>query len=472
MFKKYHILFMAMFFSLDITISLLALHAADRVYPMFPEDNAVLRVAFLENYIYLVVAFIWAIFFHIFPLYSSKRATTLSHELFVVGGCAIASWIVFVGWLFAYGLTEISRSCLFLFGALDLLLLLLFHLALRIFLRFLRMKGYNLKKVLILGAGPVGQKIAELLLERPWAGFAVIGFLDDNPELHGKIICATPVLGSLDIVHEIVATMQVDDEVIIALPPTAHSRLVETLCQVEDIPVNVRVVPDLFGVAYIRPHVEDLWGIPLIGIRQTGVAMSDAIIKRVFDIVGAILSLLIFAPLMLIVAILIRLDSKGPVLFVQKRVGENGQPFKIYKFRTMVEGSEEKLKELINLDALTEPVFKIKNDPRVTRLGRVLRRTSIDELPQLFNVLRGEMSLVGPRPEETQMVNRYNSWQRRRLMMKPGMTGPMQVNGRGDLPLDERIKLEVDYIYSYSLWTDIEILLKTIPTVIRGKGSY
>ncbi len=144
----------------------------------------------------------------------------------------------------------------------------------------------------------------------------------------------------------------------------------------------------------------------------------------------------------------------------------------MYKFRTMVVNAEELLDKLISVDDLTEPVFKLKNDPRVTRIGSILRRTSIDELPQLFNVLKGEMSLVGPRPEEVRMVKRYNSWHRKRLAVKPGITGPMQINGRGDLSLEERVRLELDYIRNYSLWKDLKILLKTVPVVIRGVGSY
>jgi len=195
-------------------------------------------------------------------------------------------------------------------------------------------------------------------------------------------------------------------------------------------------------------------------------------VKRLVDIVGALVGLVVCAPLMAVIAVAIKLDSPGPVFFVQERVGENGRPFRMVKFRSMVVGAEEMLEQLIDLERLESPAFKIKNDPRVTRVGRILRRTSLDELPQLINVLKGEMSLVGPRPEETRVVALYNDWHRLRLAVKPGMTGPMQVNGRGDLPLDERVRLELDYIEHYSLRKDLEILLRTIPAVISGKGSY
>ena len=194
--------------------------------------------------------------------------------------------------------------------------------------------------------------------------------------------------------------------------------------------------------------------------------------KRLLDIAGAAIGLAISLVPMALIAIAIKLDSRGPVFFSQTRVGENGRLFRVVKFRSMVDNAEARRHEVVDLDALAEPAYKIRDDPRVTRVGRWLRRFSLDELPQFINVLTGDMSLVGPRPEETDLVARYNDWQRRRLAVKPGMTGPMQINGRGDLTLAARVALEVEYIEHYSLWHDVIILLKTLPAVVRGKGSY
>ncbi len=196
------------------------------------------------------------------------------------------------------------------------------------------------------------------------------------------------------------------------------------------------------------------------------------LLKRLIDVVGAAVCLVVTAPLALAIAVAIKLDSPGPVLYAQDRVGTNGRTFRLLKFRTMVQGADKQLSELIDLTNLEEPAFKLKDDPRVTRLGGFLRRTSLDELPQLLNVLRGDMSLVGPRPEEAWLVRLYNDQQRRRLAVKPGMTGPMQVNGRGDLSFAQRLELELDYIEHYSLRRDIAILLKTIPVVLKGSGAY
>ena len=212
--------------------------------------------------------------------------------------------------------------------------------------------------------------------------------------------------------------------------------------------------------------------VPLAGSQQSKISGPITAVKRALDIVAALAGLLVAAPLMVVVAVIIKLDSPGSVLFIQPRMGENARSFRIYKFRSMVANAEELLDDLVDLEALDEPVFKLKDDPRVTRVGHCLRRWSLDELPQLFNVLTGDMSMVGPRPEEVRIVRYYNSWHRQRLRAKPGVTGPVQVSGRGDLTLEDRVQLEIDYINNYSLQRDVAILLKTIPAVIRGDGSY
>ena len=207
-----------------------------------------------------------------------------------------------------------------------------------------------------------------------------------------------------------------------------------------------------------------------IGNRATITGMNY-IIKRMLDIIGSLFGLLIFFLLGPCIALAIKIDSNGPVIFKQKRVGQEGRPFTIYKFRSMHANAEAELANLIDFSTLNEPVFKLEDDPRLTKVGRILRRWSLDELPQFLNVLKGEMSLVGPRPEEERIVAYYNDWHRRRLAVKPGITGPMQVNGRGDLPLDVRVQLEIDYIQNYSVWRDIVILFRTVPVVAEGIGA-
>ena len=207
-------------------------------------------------------------------------------------------------------------------------------------------------------------------------------------------------------------------------------------------------------------------------MRKPPIGGLNRVIKRAIDVVGSVVGLVISAPLLPVVAAAIKLDSPGPVFFCQERVGENGVPFRCLKLRTMVDGAQDMLDLLVDLDALPSPAFKLHDDPRVTRVGSFLRRTSIDELPQLWNVLRGEMSLVGPRPEEARVVRLYTDWHRGRLAVKPGITGPMQVEGRADLDLDDRVRLELEYIDNHSLWRDLELLVRTVAAVVSGRGAY
>jgi len=221
-----------------------------------------------------------------------------------------------------------------------------------------------------------------------------------------------------------------------------------------------------YGVGLVRPQGG------IIGGAETTISGGVYWLKRVIDVFGALFSLLLTLPFWPLIALAIKLDSPGPVIFRQVRIGAKGKPFTILKFRSMVTDAEERLDDLIDLDSLESPAFKLVDDPRVTRVGRFLRRASLDELPQLWNVLLGDMSLVGPRPEEARVVDLYSAWHRRRLAVKPGITGPMQVNGRGDLSLQQRLELEIAYIENFSLGQDLKILLRTIPVVLSGRGAH
>lgn len=219
-----------------------------------------------------------------------------------------------------------------------------------------------------------------------------------------------------------------------------------------------------YGWGTLRPQ-------PGVGSDENRISGLNYLGKRALDIAGSVPGLLFTLLVSPFIALAIKIDSPGPILFRQERIGQGGHPFIIYKFRSMRSDAELELESLINLEELEQPAFKLAEDPRVTRVGRFLRRWSLDELPQFWNVFRGDMSLIGPRPEESRMVAAYNDWHRRRLAIKPGITGPMQVNGRGDLPLDARVKLELAYIENYSIWQDLRILAKTIPAILKGKGA-
>jgi exopolysaccharide biosynthesis polyprenyl glycosylphosphotransferase len=262
------------------------------------------------------------------------------------------------------------------------------------------------------------------------------------------------------------------DRVIVASSAIDEAFLAELLAVARQRQLKLSVVPPMrgmLGTAVQLSHVADL---PLVDYHTWDTARTTLLGKRVLDIVVSAAALVVLSPLMLAVALAIRLTSPGPVLFVQRRAGLLGRPFRMLKFRTMVGDAEERLAELVDLSALHEPSFKLRDDPRVTRVGRILRRTSLDELPQLVNVLRGEMSLVGPRPEQVELVERYSPEQRFRLTVKPGLTGPMQVYGRGALGFEERLAVERDYIENVSLGRDLRILALTIAPVLRRRGAY
>ena len=264
------------------------------------------------------------------------------------------------------------------------------------------------------------------------------------------------------------------DEVFISLPRDKYGSMIETIVQLcEEQGIIVRVQPEMFNLKIAKWQVDMLDGIPMVTIRSGPPDSWQLIAKRLIDICGSVVLLLGASPLLLLAAILIKLDSPGPIFFTQERVGLHKRRFKLIKFRTMADGAEQQQELLEHLNEADGPVFKIKEDPRITRLGKVLRRFSIDELPQLFNVLRGEMSLVGPRPLPVRDIERIAvQWHKRRLSMKPGVTCLWQVNGRSNVSFEHWVRMDLEYIDEWTLGLDLKILLKTIPMVLKGAGAY
>lgn len=264
------------------------------------------------------------------------------------------------------------------------------------------------------------------------------------------------------------------DEVFIALPRDEYAPLVEAIVHLcEEQGIIVRLQTELFKLRIARWQVDELDGIPIVTIRSGPPDGWQLLAKRLIDICGSAFLLLAMAPLLMIVTVLIKLDSPGSVFYKQERVGLNKRRFRVFKFRTMVDGAEKQQPILERLNEAAGPVFKIKADPRITRIGKFLRRFSIDELPQLFNVLRGEMSLVGPRPLPVRDIERIDAqWHKRRLSVKPGVTCLWQVNGRSNVSFDRWVRMDLEYIDKWSLGLDMKILLKTIPAVLKGSGAY
>ena len=329
------------------------------------------------------------------------------------------------------------------------------------------------ERVLIIGAGEVGHTLAAKIAVHPEYRIDLIGFLDDGePRRNGRSVPKVSVMGALDDLDAIVAGQQVD-RVIVAFSRARHNDFLRVVRACADSGVKVNIVPRLFEVVSSRALVDDIEGIPLLDVGHVELSRFNMAVKRAFDlIVGGLLCIPIL-PFMGIVAITIKLDSHGPVFYRQERMGRGGRPFQIFKFRSMHVGADEARLELAEThNDYDGPMFKLKDDPRITRVGGRLRRWSIDELPQILNVLRGDMSLVGPRPLWVEEAKQCRGWTQKRLDITPGMTGLWQVLGRTNIPFDEMVKLDYMYVTGWSLSWDIKLLMETIPAVLNKRGAY
>jgi exopolysaccharide biosynthesis polyprenyl glycosylphosphotransferase len=299
----------------------------------------------------------------------------------------------------------------------------------------------------------------------------VIGFVDNDPEAGATDIGRFKALGTLDQLEHILECEKVH-EVIVTLPWRHQSEMFRLVRACERRGVRARVVPDMFQLNLSRVSVDELGGIPLIGLKATRFTETGRLAKRMLDLGLSLVFMPLLLPLLALLALIVRLDSGGPVFFTQTRVGRKGQPFRIFKFRSMAVGAEGQQQALSELNQASGPLFKIREDPRLTPVGRWLRRSSMDELPQLINVLRGEMSLVGPRPGLPQEVEQYKRWHRQRLDVMPGITGLWQVSGRSEVAFDEMCLLDIYYLENWSLAMDIVLILRTIPKVVWSRGAY
>ncbi len=404
-------------------------------------------------------------------LYDYERKKSFADELTSIFTGTATGVLILVAIFFFYRPLFYSRLLLIYAFVFTIVFLGFIRLVRDIVLRWLRKRGIGVTRVLIVGAGDIGRKVMRNILAQPHLGYHVVGFVDDNPEKGHGYIGRFKGLGELDKIPQIVREENVD-EVIITLPWMYHRKILGIMEQCERYNVKAKIVPDIFQMSLSQIEVDDLSGLPLISIRPLAFRRWERMIKRAMDLTIASLALIIFLPLMLIIAIAIKLDSPGPILFRQVRVGKGGKEFVMYKFRSMKGGAEEEQERLKELSEVDGPIFKIKNDPRCTRVGRIIRRLSLDELPQLYNVLRGEMSIVGPRPPLPSEVAQYKEWHKKRLAVSPGMTGLWQVSGRSLLSFDEMVLLDLYYIENWSPFLDFKILLRTIPKVIMGEGAY
>jgi exopolysaccharide biosynthesis polyprenyl glycosylphosphotransferase len=326
------------------------------------------------------------------------------------------------------------------------------------------------ERTLIVGAGAVGHLLGEKIGKHPEYNIKLIGYLDDG-EPFGAGKPPVPVVGGLEDLNDVLVDHNIT-RVIIAFSRARHQQILDVVRTCADRGVRVNIVPRLFEILSSQTAMDDVEGIPLLDVARVEMSRLNTIVKRVFDLlIGGALTLLAL-PLMGVLALAIKLDSRGPVFFSQERMGRGGRVFRILKLRSMRVDAEHLRYDLAKQNEYSGPMFKIRSDPRTTRVGTVIRKWSLDEVPQLFNVLRGEMSLVGPRPLWVDEASRCRGWTKKRLDITPGITGLWQITGRNDVPFDEMVKLDYMYVTGWTLSWDIKLLLETIPAVLSKRGAY
>lgn len=422
-----------------------------------------------ENYLALlpVIFAIWGLVFQAHGLYDPMRGASEASERRRIIRASSLAMLIFtaVSFLGIEKAFSLSRLTLLLFYVLATAFVVLERATLREILREARRRGYNLRHVLVIGDGELGQAVHERMARHPEFGLKVRGFLTEDPLRVGGFVGSTPICGQWEEVAEIVERDGID-QVVFALPFDSFPKLAGLLAQLDAAAVDVKVVPDVDRFVSLRTGIEEFGGLPLISLRTTPLMGWSRVAKRAMDMSLAFIGLIVFAPLMLLIGLAVKLSTPGPMLFSQERMGLDGRVFRVWKFRTMA----------LDAEAESGPVWTTEDDPRRTRVGRTLRRFNLDELPQLLNVVRGEMSLVGPRPERPVFIEQFRSRVPKymlRHMVQAGMTGWAQVNGwRGNTSIEQRIEHDLYYIENWSMFLDLKILVLTFVRGFAGKNAY
>jgi len=440
--------------------------------PTFVVDYLSERVKVTNAILGALLLFSWYAAFAAQGLYVSHRLTSRTKEVIEV---ARAIAICAVALLVAAQLGRwptISLRTIAGFALLSFAVIVSLRLALRYNLRRLREHGHNVKSLVIVGGGMRGQRFAAHIKRRHDLGYEILGFVDSDPVYAGGSLEGAKHLGTIEELPAIIAN-EIIDEVAVALPIKSHySEIEKTVGLLEEQGITTHVLSDLFPQKLARALSVDFDGVPIVTLGSVPPFSWRTEAKRIMDLAVSIICLLVSAPLFALAAIAIKLDSRGPIFFVQERVGFSKRRFRMIKFRTMTSDAEERMKDIEHLNEKSGPIFKIRNDPRITRVGRWLRKTSIDELPQLVNVMLGDMSIVGPRPLSVRDATRMEElWQKRRFSVKPGLTCLWQVSGRSNLSFDQWMQLDLEYIDHWSLKLDASILLRTIPAIVLARGA-
>jgi len=421
----------------------------------------------MEIYFFAMVFIVpgYMVLYSVFNLYTSKRVSRNRYEFFSILKANTVGLILFLGILYVIRQPHFSRTMIFIFYGLNVMLSAFSRVLIRKVLRTFRKKGYNLKHILLVGYSRAAEGYIDRIMANPEWGYHVCGVLDDNIP-RGTTYRGVKVLGDIDNLEYILPENKLD-EIAVTLALADYDRLEEIVDRCEKAGVHTKFIPDYNSMIPSRPYTEDLQGLPVINIRYVPLTNTvNWVSKRLVDIIGSVAAIIISTPLMLLSAVLVKMSSPGPVIFKQERIGLHNKPFQMYKFRTM---------ELQKASAEAK-AWTVRNDPRVTKVGKVLRRTSIDELPQLFNILKGEMSLVGPRPERPLFVEKFREEIPRYMVkhqIRPGLTGWAQINGyRGDTSIRKRIEYDLYYIENWTMALDFKILFLTFFRGFINKNAY
>jgi len=410
---------------------------------------------------------VWVTALWLMDLYRLRARWSLRSEARAVLQAAMLIAVATFSALFLFKLPDVSRLFLLILFATQTIVTFAGRVGIRWILGVLRDRGYNTRYLLVVGTGPSARRFADRVERRRALGLRVIGHLSVGPSAN-QTAGRRPILGTVDDVEDILHG-RVVDEIAICLP-TEHVALIEPLTRLcEEEGKIVRIPVDELGVTLAGARLEEFDGIPILSLVYGPDRAVSLVVKRLLDIGLGLVGLLILAPIFLLIALWVIALDGAPVLFRQVRVGLHGRPFRVVKFRTMVPDAEARLAELQDLNEIKGHAFKVTDDPRLSRTGRILRATSFDELPQLWNVVRGEMSLVGPRPPLPTEVEGYDLWHRRRLSMKPGITGLWQVEARREEDFDRWVALDLAYIDRWSVWLDLKIMIRTIPAMLQGR---
>jgi len=432
-----------------------------------------MRVKLGNLFIFFGLLLVWHVLFSTLGLYDSHRMSSrLSEAADLLMGTTLGTLVLW-GTASLFQIRMASPRFVLVFFLFSTVMLVCSRFALRFMLRQTRIRGRNLRNVLIVGTSKRALEFADKIQGNPELGYQVIGFADEHWEGIRKFEEEGHSLAcDLESLPQFLRT-NVVDEVVIALPIRSFhddASRVAALCEQQGI--ILRVLSNIFDLKMARSRAEDMEGDAIITHYTGVIAGWPVVMKRVLDFCLALVALIVVSPVMLLAAILIKVTSPGPVFFTQKRIGQNKRKFMIYKFRSMAVDAEDRIKQIQHLNEVSGPVFKIKQDPRITPVGKFLRKTSIDELPQLFNVLTGDMSLVGPRPLPIRDYEGFSQdWHRRRFSVRPGITCLWQVAGRSSIPFEKWMELDMQYIDKWSLWLDVKILARTIPAVLKGFGA-